>query len=133
MPSKIWQVIEKLPAPCYSTYFLQYTTFQFHGITDEEEDDEDAEHEVDHGSDDEGWITPSNFKSKKLEMLGVDSQIEEEEKEIIVACLTSDFAMQNVLKQMGKCFEKMKMNKFLYHSKKKSVKLHNIIPADEVF
>jgi len=68
---------------------------------DEEEDDEDAEHEVDHGSDDEGWITPSNFKSKKLEMLGVDSQIEEEEKEIIVACLTSDFAMQNVLKQMG--------------------------------
>merc|ERR1712156_1295064 len=67
----------------------------------EDEEDEDAEHEVDHGSDDEGWITPSNFKSKKLEMLGVDSQIEEEEKEIIVACLTSDFAMQNVLKQMG--------------------------------
>ena len=66
-------------------------------------------------------------------MLGVDSQIEEEEKEIIVACLTSDFAMQNVLKQMGKCFEKMEMNKFLYHSKKKSVKLHNNIPADHVF
>ena len=75
-----------------------------------EEEDEDAEHEEDDGSDDEGWITPSNFKSKKLEMLGVDSQIEEEEKEIIVACLTSDFAMQNVLKQMGKCFEKMEMN-----------------------
>ena len=67
-----------------------------------EEEDEDAEHEEDDGSDDEGWITPSNFKSKKLEMLGVDTQVEEEEDEIIVACLTSDFAMQNVLKQMGK-------------------------------
>ena len=41
-------------------------------------------------------------------MLGVDSQIEEEEKEIIVACLTSDFAMQNVLKQMGKSLKKWK-------------------------
>ena len=124
----------KITSSLLQYLLLTCTTFQFHGITDEEEDDEDAEHEVDNGSDDEGWITPSNFKSKKLEMLGVDSQIEEEEKEIIVACLTSDFAMQNVLKQMGKCFEKMKMNKLLYHIlKRKSVKLHNNIPADQVF
>ena len=62
----------------------------------EDDDDENSE------NDDEGWITPSNFKAKKLEMLGANTNTEEEDKEeIIVACLTSDFAMQNVLKQMG--------------------------------
>ena len=63
------------------------------------EDDDDDENSE---NDDEGWITPSNFKAKKLEMLGANTNTEEEDKEeIIVACLTSDFAMQNVLKQMG--------------------------------
>ncbi|XP_022129352.2 RNA-binding protein NOB1 isoform X1 [Pieris rapae] len=49
--------------------------------------------------DDDGseWITPSNLKEKKKEMdLG-----EFEEKNVDVACITSDFAMQNVLKQIG--------------------------------
>ena len=60
-------------------------------------DDEDEGIEDD---DDEGWITPSNFKTKKFEMLGADTKNLEVE-EITVACLTTDFAMQNVLKQMG--------------------------------
>lgn len=64
----------------------------------EEEDESDEGIEED---DDEGWITPSNLKAKKLEMLGANGVPEDEDKEIIVACLTNDFAMQNVLKQIG--------------------------------
>ena len=66
--------------------------FQIEGIEEDEENEDD--------DDDEGWITPSNLKAKKLEMLGANG-IPEEDKEIIVACLTNDFAMQNVLKQIG--------------------------------
>ena len=61
------------------------------GIDNSEEDDDD----------DEGWITPSNLKAKRLEMLGANDLDEDEEREIIVACLTTDFAMQNVMKQIG--------------------------------
>jgi len=57
--------------------------------------------EEDEDDDDEGWITPGNLKAKRLEMLGANGVAEDEDKEIIVACLTNDFAMQNVLKQIG--------------------------------
>ena len=78
---------------------------------DEGEDDAEDESESDNDNmeedegiqddDDDGWITPSNFKNKRMEMLGADTNNEDEEsEEIIVACLTSDFAMQNVLKQL---------------------------------
>ncbi|XP_067144807.1 RNA-binding protein NOB1 [Centruroides vittatus] len=47
--------------------------------------------------DDEGWITPSNIEKVKKEMncLSLD------DSSITVACITTDFAMQNVLIQMG--------------------------------
>jgi len=49
--------------------------------------------------DDEGWITPANYSKKKEQLAMVN------EKELIqnveVACMTSDFAMQNVLLSMG--------------------------------
>ncbi|CAG9862732.1 unnamed protein product [Phyllotreta striolata] len=54
--------------------------------TEEEEDD-----------DDDGWITPSNVKIAKQQ---VNSKLIEE-KHVEVACMTTDFAMQNVLKQMN--------------------------------
>ncbi|XP_011705852.1 PREDICTED: RNA-binding protein NOB1 [Wasmannia auropunctata] len=54
----------------------------------EDEDDED---------DDSGWITPANVSNIKKQM---DSEVLEE-KAATVACLTMDFAMQNVLMQMG--------------------------------
>jgi len=48
-------------------------------------------------NDDAGWITPGNVLKAKKEMnAGVL-----EEKPVKVACLTTDFAMQNVLKQIG--------------------------------
>lgn len=57
-------------------------------VDDEEEEDDD---------DDEGWITPSNVKAAKQQ---VNSDLMEE-KHVKVACITTDFAMQNVLKQMN--------------------------------
>ena len=78
------------------------------GEDDAEDESESANDnmEEDEGiqdDDDDGWITPSNFKNKRMEMLGADTNNDdedEESEEIIVACLTSDFAMQNVLKQL---------------------------------
>ncbi|XP_014363256.2 RNA-binding protein NOB1 [Papilio machaon] len=63
-------------------------------VSDEEEDSE-SEDETD--SDGEEWITPSNLAQKKKDM----EMGEFEEKNVEVACITSDFAMQNVLKQIG--------------------------------
>ncbi|KAJ8718298.1 hypothetical protein PYW08_002535 [Mythimna loreyi] len=60
---------------------------------DEEESESDSESDSDGGE----WITPGNVAEKRKEMeLG-----EFEEKSVEVACITSDFAMQNVLKQIG--------------------------------
>lgn len=64
-----------------------------------EESQSESEEYSSEDDDDDGseWITPSNLKEKKKEMdLGelVDKNVE-------VACITSDFAMQNVLKQIG--------------------------------
>lgn len=64
------------------------------------EDDEEAEQEEgedDDEDDDEGWITPSNIKEIKRDY-GTDLL---EETPSPVACMTTDFAMQNVLKQIG--------------------------------
>lgn len=62
----------------------------------EEEDsaNEDGEEEDD---DDEGWITPSNIKEVKRDF-GTDLL---EDNPSPVACMTTDYAMQNVLKQIG--------------------------------
>ncbi|XP_013140561.1 PREDICTED: RNA-binding protein NOB1 [Papilio polytes] len=61
----------------------------------DEEDDSESEEESD--SEGEEWITPSNLAQKKKDM----EMGEFEEKDVEVACITSDFAMQNVLKQIG--------------------------------
>ncbi len=53
-----------------------------------EEDEEGEEAEED--DDEEGWITPSNLQEVQKDMGGVD----EEPEDIIVGCMTSDFAMQ---------------------------------------
>ncbi|XP_015108916.1 RNA-binding protein NOB1 [Diachasma alloeum] len=60
----------------------------------EEEEEESTESEED---DDEGWITPSNVAQAKKEM---ESDIISD-KPAKVACMTTDFAMQNVLMQIG--------------------------------
>ena len=62
-------------------------------IEDVDSDKEEEEEE----DDDEGWITPSNLKEKKNAMTGADVV----DAPVKVACITTDFAMQNVLKQIG--------------------------------
>uniref|UniRef100_A0A8C6Z369 RNA-binding protein NOB1 n=1 Tax=Nothoprocta perdicaria TaxID=30464 RepID=A0A8C6Z369_NOTPE len=48
-------------------------------------------------SDDEGWITPSNIKEVQQDMGHFDTA----PAGVQVGCVTTDFAMQNVLLQMG--------------------------------
>ncbi|PWA22160.1 hypothetical protein CCH79_00020381 [Gambusia affinis] len=50
----------------------------------------------DQSDDDDGWITPSNIRQVKME-----SSDWTEAADVRVGCLTTDFAMQNVLIQMG--------------------------------
>ena len=58
-------------------------------VDDDEEGEEDPGEDDD---DDEGWITPSNFAQKRLEMFGVEAS---KKPEVVkVACMTTDFAMQ---------------------------------------
>ena len=64
-------------------------------VSDEEESESDEGSSDD--SDGGEWITPGNVAEKRKEMeLG-----EFEDTSVEVACITSDFAMQNVLKQIG--------------------------------
>lgn len=58
---------------------------------------EEEEDESDEESDDEGWITPSNLKQAQQDTGQCDSA----PIGIQVGCVTTDFAMQNVLLQMG--------------------------------
>lgn len=65
---------------------------------DEEEEFQDEEEEQEEDSDDGGgWITPSNVKVVKREMV----KDVREEKPMVVACMTTDFSVQNVCKQIG--------------------------------
>ncbi|XP_030270405.1 RNA-binding protein NOB1 [Sparus aurata] len=59
-------------------------------------DDEEEEEEDDDDDDGGGWITPSNIKQVKM-----DSADWTAPADVKVGCLTTDFAMQNVLIQMG--------------------------------
>ncbi|KAF2203807.1 hypothetical protein GQ43DRAFT_239940 [Delitschia confertaspora ATCC 74209] len=60
---------------------------------------EDAD-PVDDDSDGE-WITPSNLKKHQEKDTGVSAQSTTEPKQMAVATMTTDFAMQNVLLQMN--------------------------------
>ncbi|XP_047384649.1 RNA-binding protein NOB1 isoform X1 [Sciurus carolinensis] len=64
---------------------------------EEEEEEEGFEEREDEDSDDGGgWITPSNIKQIQQELEQCDVP-----KDVRVGCVTTDFAMQNVLLQMG--------------------------------
>ncbi|XP_014213155.1 RNA-binding protein NOB1 [Copidosoma floridanum] len=69
-----------------------------HDSESENEDDEEEEEDYDEDSDDNSeWITPRNLKDVRKKM---DSGVIKE-KPATVACLTMDYAMQNVLMQIG--------------------------------
>nr|CAH7723971.1 unnamed protein product [Callosobruchus chinensis] len=64
--------------------------------TETEESEGESSTGEDSEDDEGGWITPSNVHIAKRQ---VNSQLLEEH--VVVACMTTDFAMQNVLKQMN--------------------------------
>ncbi|KFY59839.1 hypothetical protein V497_04050 [Pseudogymnoascus sp. VKM F-4516 (FW-969)] len=63
----------------------------------EEASEDSAEDEDDEG----GWITPSNIKKVQAKEVAGPTAQEPEVKTMQVACITSDFAMQNVLLRMN--------------------------------
>nr|CAG4651066.1 EOG090X07WR [Simocephalus serrulatus] len=63
---------------------------------DEDEDDEDEDDDDDDDEDGGGWITPGNIEQVKHSMTGVTETVQ-----LDVGCLTTDFAMQNVMMHMG--------------------------------
>lgn len=73
---------------------------QSNGETDSEdgsEEESDEGSESDEDDDESSWITPSNLAEKKT-ICGKEMM---EEKPVRVACMTTDYALQNVLKQIN--------------------------------
>ncbi|XP_047219313.1 RNA-binding protein NOB1 [Girardinichthys multiradiatus] len=69
------------------------------GLPVDQSDNEDKENEPEEEEEDGGgggWITPSNIKQVKMESADWTEPVD-----VRVGCLTTDFAMQNVLIQMG--------------------------------
>uniref|UniRef100_T2M3I8 RNA-binding protein NOB1 n=1 Tax=Hydra vulgaris TaxID=6087 RepID=T2M3I8_HYDVU len=66
----------------------------------EDEFVENAEDDNNNDDDDSGWITPRNIEKIKEKMDNGD-EVRLEDANIKCACLTTDFAMQNVMIQMG--------------------------------
>ncbi|GAB0097586.1 RNA-binding protein NOB1 [Sergentomyia squamirostris] len=62
-----------------------------------EESEDEEESEDDTSDDDEGWVTQENIGQLKKDM-GYDVK---EEKSSVVACVSTDYSVQNLLKQMG--------------------------------
>ncbi|XP_057255879.1 RNA-binding protein NOB1 isoform X2 [Pezoporus wallicus] len=83
LPSKSAQAISVSPETTE-----EHRRSEHEASADEEEDEE---------SDDEGWITPSNLKQVQQDTGHCDTA----PNGIQVGCVTTDFAMQNVLLQMG--------------------------------
>jgi len=67
------------------------------GYDSDKENDEEGQSEEE--DDDDGWITPGNLKNKKDVYAGIDEG--KDPQKVMVACMTTDFAMQNVCKQLG--------------------------------
>eukprot|EP00833_Pecoramyces_ruminatium_P002693 jgi/Orpsp1_1/1176725/evm.model.c7180000058752.2 len=64
-------------------------------IKEEKKEDDDDD------DDDEGWITPDNINKYHAKAYGWNKKDKSEPKTYDVACMTADFAMQNVLLQMN--------------------------------
>lgn len=65
-------------------------------VESDEEDNDEEENEEDEDDDEGGWITPRNIQNLKKTY---NKDVEDEKLE--VACMTTDYALQNVLKQMN--------------------------------
>merc|ERR1711962_1597567 len=64
------------------------------------ENENDENDEVEENDDEGGWITPSNLE-KVNQTFGTSGTVKIKDSDVKCACLTTGFAMQNVLIQMG--------------------------------
>lgn len=70
---------------------------------DKEDNDEDEEENVEEVviDEDEGWITKDNCEEIRKKLMGIKFDDEQNEPQLKLGCMTGDYAMQNVLMQMG--------------------------------
>lgn len=76
----------------------QHEVNEIEPVTDAKNDAELSDPE---SSGSEGWITPSNLKKQQAKDMDASTMAIAENKTMQVATITTDFAMQNVLLQMG--------------------------------
>lgn len=91
------ELIKKFGTLGFNTIANQQADEILQPVKEEEQDEEVSDEAEEESDDDEGWITPGNISNVKKNF-GAEVL---EEQEVEVACITTDFAMQNVLKQMG--------------------------------
>ncbi|CRK91000.1 CLUMA_CG004688, isoform A [Clunio marinus] len=96
------ELIKKFGTLGFNTIPNQKADELLQPVKEEEKEKEDSENEEESedeesDDDDEGWITPSNINNVKRNF-GAEVL---DDQDVEVACITTDFAMQNVLKQMG--------------------------------
>uniref|UniRef100_A0A671UM69 RNA-binding protein NOB1 n=1 Tax=Sparus aurata TaxID=8175 RepID=A0A671UM69_SPAAU len=98
LPSLDSDLLDLLVRLTQANFSVSYSADQSDDEDKENEpgDDEEEEEEDDDDDDGGGWITPSNIKQVKM-----DSADWTAPADVKVGCLTTDFAMQNVLIQMG--------------------------------
>lgn len=66
-------------------------------VEDNSDQSDNCYESYEESDDEDSWITPSNIQAAKKQ---VNSELMEAKK-VVVSCITTDFAMQNVLKQMN--------------------------------
>ncbi|XP_076003025.1 RNA-binding protein NOB1 [Genypterus blacodes] len=93
LPSIDDDLLELLKVPSDNTSERSRTEDEDKENEPEEDDDDDNDDEDDDGG---GWITPSNISQVKMESGDWTAPAD-----VTVGCVTTDFAMQNVLIQMG--------------------------------
>lgn len=72
-------------------------------VNNDEEVDDVSDEQVDNDEkvdDNDGWITSDNIEEVKRQLSGIKIE-DEAQEDVYVACITGDFAVQNVLMQIG--------------------------------
>lgn len=68
------------------------------GEQEVEENESEEEYKVE---EDDGWITKDNCDAIRQKLMGIKLDEDEQACELVLGCITGDYAMQNVLLQMG--------------------------------
>ncbi|XP_063801533.1 RNA-binding protein NOB1 [Pseudophryne corroboree] len=98
LPSIEDDLLELMNAQLVSVTSSQESVISAAPISDDQGNsvEQSSSEEEEEGDHDGGWITPSNIKQ-----IHQDSGTREAPVNVVVGCLTTDFAMQNLLIQMG--------------------------------